>query len=93
MKSNKSSSTITFLLLIVFCILFVYIVLRKSQNDQLQEGLKMKGLKKFGKKIKKEAQDFTIGLVMVVVSLLLSGVIGIVFVIAIVGALQLIINS
>lgn len=93
MKSKTSICTTTYLLLIVFCTLFVYIVVRKMHNVQLQEGLKMKGLNKVGKKILQEARDFTIGLVTVVVSLLFIGVIGIVFCIAIIGAFNLIINS
>ena len=71
MKSKTSSCTTTYLLLITFCILFVYIDL---QNDELKEGLKTKDLNKFDKKIKKETESFatalfTIGIVMLFVIL------------------------
>lgn len=72
MKSKKSSCTTTYLILIVFCILFVYVVFQKRQNVQLQEGLKMKDLKKFGKKIKKESESFATGLFTIGIALLLG---------------------
>ena len=92
MKSNTSSCTTTYLLLITFCILFVYIVL---QNDELKEGLKTKDLNKFGKKIKKETESFatalfTIGIVMlfaIIVGYILASIVYAVFYISVVTLL------
>lgn len=97
MKSKTSSCTTTYLLLIVFCTLFVYIVVRKMHNVQLQEGLKMKSLNKLGGKLGKtlnkyaeeildEVKSIGMGLLIISISVTLIGIVFFLITLAIYGA-------
>lgn len=74
LKQNKNSQiNLVFIIFGLFILSFVLYSIRERSTSQLQEGLKMKDLKKAGKKIKKEAESFATGLFVMLLCLILAG--------------------